>query len=127
MQQVRALGRMPAESHDLKERRLARNLREERAAGFMSAHDAELESIKATDEHRRAIAAATERKKSLEAFYYEVDVAVSQNLSMGAWRSLAARLHDFRHDPLLQSTDAQALVEELQWMLARLRQFLGTW
>ena len=126
MQQVRALGRMPRESHDPKECRLARQLRDALATGLMIAHEPELASIEAADERRRVIAAATERKKSLAAFYYEVDTAVSQNLSIDACRSLAARLHDFRHDPLLQSTDAQALVEELQWMLARVRQSLRT-
>ena len=126
MQEVRALGRMPKESHNPKERCLAHDLRKARAAGLMIAHESELASIEAADEQRRVIAAATERKKSLAAFYYEVDTAVSQNLSIDACRSLAARLHDFRHDPLLQSTDAQALVEELQWMLARVRQSLRT-
>ena len=126
MQQVHALARMPKESNDPKESRLARELRDARATGLMSAHEPELMSIAAADECRRVIAAATERKKSLAAFYYEVDTAVSQNLSVGACRSLAARLHDFRHDPLLQSTDAQALVKELQWMLIRQRQFLRT-
>ena len=75
---------------------------------------------------QKVIAAATERKKSLAAFYYEVDTSISQNLSIDACRSLAARLHAFRHDPLLQSTDAQALVDELQWLLARVRQSLRT-
>ena len=126
MQEVRAFGRMPKESHNPKERCLAHDLRKARAAGLMIAHEPELASIEAADEQRRVIAAATERKKSLAAFYYEVDTAVSQNLSIDACRSLAARLHDFRHDPLLQSTDAQALVEELQWMLARVRQSLRT-
>ena len=126
MQQVRALGRVPKESHDPKECRLAHDLRKARAAGLTIAHEPELASMEAADERRRVIAAATERKKSLAAFYYEVDTAVSQNLSIDACRSLAARLHDFRHDPLLQSTDAQALVEELQWMLARARQSLRT-
>ena len=126
MQQVRALGRIPKESHDPKEHRLARELRDARATGLMIAHEPELAIIEAADERRRVIAAATERKKSLAAFYYEVDTAIPQNLSIDACRSLAARLHDFRHDPLLQSTDAQALVEELQWMLARARQSLRT-
>lgn len=36
MQQVRALGRMPKESHDPKERRLARELRDARAFGLMT-------------------------------------------------------------------------------------------
>ena len=126
MQQVHALARMPKESNDPKESRLARELRDARATGLMSAHEPELMSIAAADECRRVIAAATERKKSLAAFYCEVDIAVSQNMSVGACRSLAARLHDFRHDPLLQSTDAQALVKELQWMLIRQRQFLRT-
>ena len=83
-------------------RRLAHDLRKFRATGLMTAHEPELTSIAAADERRRVIAAATERKKSLAAFYYEVDTAVSQNLSIDACRSLAARLHDFRHDPLLQ-------------------------
>ena len=122
MQQVRALGRMPKENHDPKEDHLAHDLRKARATGLMTAHEPELTSIAAADERRRLIAVATERKKSLAAFYYEVDTVVSQNLSNDACRSLTARLHDFRHDPLLQSTDAQALVEELQWMLARVRQ-----
>ena len=126
MQQVHALARMPKESYDPKECRLAHDLRKARATGLMSAHEPELASIAAADERRRVIAAATECKKSLAAFYYEVDTAVSQNLSVDACRSLAARLHDFRHDPLLQSTDAQALVKELQWMLIRQRQFLRT-
>ena len=126
MQQVRALGRMPKGSHDPKECSLARELRDARATGLMIAHEPELASIEAADERRRVIAAATGRKKSLAAFYNEVDTAVSQNLSKDACRSLAARLHDFRHDPLLQSTDAQAMVVELQWMLARVRQSLRT-
>ena len=113
MQQVRALGCMPNDTYDPKECRLARQLRDAPATGLMITHEPELASIEAADERRRVIAATTERKKSLAAFYYEVDTAISQNLSIDACRSLAARLHDFRHDPLLQSTDAQALVEEL--------------
>ena len=124
MQQVRDLGRMPKESHDPKECRLAHDLRKARATGLMTSHETELASIAAADERKRVIAAATDRKKSLAAFYYEVDTVVSQNLSKDACRSLAARLHDFTHDPLLQNTDAQALVEELRWMLARARQSL---
>ena len=50
MQQVRALGRMPVETDDLKERLLARSLREARNTGSMIPHDAELESITAADE-----------------------------------------------------------------------------
>ena len=126
MQQVRALGRMPKESHDPKEQRLARELRDARATGLMTAHEPELTSIAAADERRRLIAAATERKTSLAAFYYEVDTVVSKTVSLDACQSLAARLCDFRRDPLLRITDSQALVEELQWMLARTRQFLRT-
>ena len=126
MQQVRALGRLPKESNDPKERRLARDLREARDTGLMTAQEPELKSIEAADERRRTIAAATEHKGYLEAFYYEVDAAVSQNLSVDACRLLAARLDVCRHDLLLQSTDAQALVEALQWMLARQRHFLRT-
>ena len=78
MQQVRALGRMPKESHDPKEGCLAHDLRKARADGLVIAHEPELASIKAADERRRVIAAATERKKSLAALYFEVDTAVSQ-------------------------------------------------
>ena len=126
MQQVRALGRMPKEHGDRKECRLARELRDARAAGFMTSYEPALASMDAAHERRQVIAAVTERKKSLAAFYYEVDTAVTQNMLMDTCRSLAARLHDFRRDPLLQSTDAQALVEELRWMLARMREFLRT-
>ena len=69
MQQVRALGRIPEESHDPKECRLARELRDARATGLMIAHEPELAIIEAADERRQVIAAATERKKSLAAFY----------------------------------------------------------
>ena len=38
MQQVRALGRMPKESHDPKECRLAHDLRKARATGLITSH-----------------------------------------------------------------------------------------
>ena len=60
MQQVRALGRIPKESHDPQECRLARELRDARATGLMIAHEPELAIIEAADERRRVIAAATE-------------------------------------------------------------------
>ena len=41
MQQVRDLGRMPKESHDPNERRFARELRDARATGLMTAHEQE--------------------------------------------------------------------------------------
>ena len=58
--QVRALGRLPKESNDPKERRLARDLPEARDTGLMTAHEPELKSIEAADERRRTIAAATD-------------------------------------------------------------------
>ena len=42
MRQVRDLGRMPKESHDPKESRLARDLRDARATGVMISHEPEL-------------------------------------------------------------------------------------
>jgi hypothetical protein len=126
MQQVRALGRMPRESNNPKECRLAHDVRQARTTGLMNAYELELKSIAAADECRRAIVVATERKRSLETFYHEVDAAVSQNLSLEACRSLTVRLHSFRHDPLLQSTDAQASVDQLAWMLGRQREAFRT-
>ena len=57
MQQVRALGRLPKETYDPKECRLAHGLRKARATGPMTAHEPELTSIAAEDERRRVIAA----------------------------------------------------------------------
>ena len=69
MQQVRELGHLPKETQSKpQEQLLTRDLRKARAAGLMTAHEAELESIAAEHEHRRAIVAATERKGPLEAF-----------------------------------------------------------
>ena len=45
MQQIRALGRMPKESHDPKECRLARELRDARATGLMTSYEPELRDL----------------------------------------------------------------------------------
>ena len=122
MEQVRALGRMPKESHDSKERRLAHDLRKARATGSMTAHEPELTSIAAADDHRNKVAAAMDHKNSVDAFYHEVDAAILQPLTKDTQRTLSMRRYELSAaPPLLQSVEAQAMLEELRWMLARQR------
>ena len=124
MDSVRKLGHLPKESQSKsqEEQLLARDIREAKASGLLKAFEEELDEIAAADERRRTIVVATDHKASLEALYYDIDSAVSQNVSLAACRQLAAKLDYFEHHPLLQSTDAQALVTELRWMLGRYRQ-----
>ena len=54
MQQVRDLGRMPKESHDPKECRLARELRDRRATGLMTSYEPELRELEIKEHAQQA-------------------------------------------------------------------------
>ena len=59
MQQVRALGRMPKESHNSKWRRLARELCDARAIGLMTSHEPGLCDFEIKDAEAVAVSTAT--------------------------------------------------------------------
>ena len=72
MQQVRALGRMPKENDDPKEGRLARELRDARAAAFMTSYESELRELEMKDAEALAASTATEHAKKAEGLMQQV-------------------------------------------------------
>ena len=72
MQQIRALGRMPKESHDPKESRLAHDLRKARATGLMTPYEPELQDLDIKDDEAAAASNASEHAQHAEALMQQI-------------------------------------------------------
>ena len=126
MQQVRKLGHLPRESQSKPhEQVLARQLRDAKASGFLVAYEEELRHIAAADAKAVTMRLATERAREVTALHQQIVACTDGRGDLSNPSAVARQVRKMSTDRrVLQSPVMQALVDEMQWMLARRTQQL---
>jgi hypothetical protein len=121
MQQVRKLGHLPRESQSKPhEQVLARQLRDAKASGFLVAYEEELRHIAAADAKAVTMRLATERAREVTTLHQQIWACTDGRGDLSNPSAVARQVRKMSTDRrVLQSPVMQALVDEMQWMLAR--------
>jgi hypothetical protein len=126
MQQVRKLGHLPRESQsEPQEQLLAQQLRKAEAHGLLVAYEEELRQIAAADAKAMSMRLATERVRAVTTLHKQILAATELRGDLHTPSAVARQVRKIAADRrVLQSPAMQALVEEMEWMLARRTQQL---
>ena len=126
MQHVHKLGHLPRESQsEPQEQMLARQLRDAKANGLLEAFEEELRQIAAADAKAMSMRLATEQARAVTTLHQQIFAATQLTEDLRNPSAIARQVRKMAVERrVLQSPAMQALVEEMEWMLARRTQQL---
>ena len=126
MQQVRNLGHYPRESQsEPQEQMLARQLRDAKAHGLPVAFEEELRQIAAANAKAMSMRLASERARAVTTLHKQILAATELRGDLHTPSAVARHVRKMAADRRVQQSPAmQALVEEMEWALARRTQQL---